>query len=87
MVARPGLGTINHTLLTLEAARVARALACAAVVLNPWPAEPDEIERSNRATIAELGGVSVSVLPRLSAPEPEALAEAGAGLPLEHWLG
>ena len=86
LVARPGLGTINHTLLTLEAAR-SRGLSVVGVVLNPWPAEPDEIERSNRATIAELGGVSVSVLPRLSAPEPEALAEAGAGLPVEHWLG
>jgi dethiobiotin synthetase len=86
VVARPGLGTINHTLLTLEAAR-SRGLSVAAVVLNPWPAEPDEVERSNRATIAELGDVSVTVLPRLTAPEPEALAAAGAELPVERWLG
>ena len=37
VVARPGLGTINHTLLTLEAARAA-GLRIAGVVLTPWPA-------------------------------------------------
>lgn len=34
IVARPGLGTINHTLLTIEAVR-RRDLAVTAVVLNP----------------------------------------------------
>jgi dethiobiotin synthetase len=85
VVARPGLGTINHTLLTLEAAR-AGALRIAGLVLNPWPAEPDQIERSNRETIERLGGVRVSALPELEAPDPEALAAAGAALPLEDWL-
>ncbi len=36
LAARPGLGTINHTLLTLEAARAAD-LEVLAVVLTPWP--------------------------------------------------
>src|SRR6202042_437706 len=39
VAARPGLGTINHTLLTLEAARAA-ALSVAGVVLTPWPRAP-----------------------------------------------
>jgi dethiobiotin synthetase len=85
VVARPGLGTINHTLLTLEAAR-GRGLRVAGVVLNPWPDEPGEIELSNRSTIEELGGVTVSVLPRLERPDPEVLAVAGARLPLADWL-
>jgi dethiobiotin synthetase len=34
IAARAGLGTVNHTLLTLEAAR-RRGLAVAAVVLSP----------------------------------------------------
>ena len=51
VVASPGLGTINHTLLTIEAARAA-GLEVAAVVLTPWPQEPTAIERSNRETIA-----------------------------------
>ena len=44
IVARPGLGTINHTLLTIEAARSA-GLTVAAVVLTPWPSSPDAIAR------------------------------------------
>jgi dethiobiotin synthetase len=69
VVASPGLGTINHTLLTLESARAA-GLEAAAVVLNPWPEEPSEIERDNRETIAELGEVPVLVLPRLDLNDP-----------------
>jgi dethiobiotin synthetase len=64
VVAPPGLGTINHTLLTVEAARAA-GLAVAAVVLNPWPAEPSAMERSNRETIEALGEVPVLTLPHL----------------------
>jgi dethiobiotin synthetase len=82
IAARPGLGTINHTLLTVEAARAA-GLRVAAVVLTPWPAEPTAMERSNRATIERLGGVPVSDLART---RPDALAETGAALPLEDWL-
>jgi dethiobiotin synthetase len=85
IAARPGLGTINHTLLTLEAARAA-GLRIAGVVLTPWPQAPDAIARSNRETIERLGKVSVSVLPELSGPAPAALAAAGAGLPLDEWL-
>jgi dethiobiotin synthetase len=69
IVAGPGLGTINHTLLTLEAARAA-GLEVAAVVLNPWPEEPGEIERNNRETIAELGQVRVETLPQLDLGDP-----------------
>jgi len=85
IVARPGLGTINHTLLTLEAARAA-GLRVLGVVLNRWPREPGAIERSNRETIERLGGVQVSPFPSVRAPDDEALARAGGGLPLEDWL-
>lgn len=70
VVAGPGLGTINHTLLTLEAARNA-GLEVAAVVLTPWPEQPTEIERSNRETIARLGDVVVLTLPQLDLADPE----------------
>jgi dethiobiotin synthetase len=84
VAARPGLGTINHTLLTLEAARAA-GLYVAGVVLTPWPAAPDRALESNRATIAALGGAEVATLPQTALDVP-ALAAAGAGLPLERWL-
>jgi dethiobiotin synthetase len=69
VVASPGLGTINHTLLTLEAARAA-SLEVAAVVLTPWSAEPTEIEVSNRETIAALGGVPILTLHPLDLADP-----------------
>lgn len=85
IAARPGLGTINHTLLTLEAARSA-GLAVCGVVLTPWPAAPSVMERSNRDTIARLGGVEVATLPPVARADPALLADAGAELPLERWL-
>lgn len=85
LAARPGLGTINHTLLTLEAARSATLEICA-VVLTPWPGEPSTIERSNRTTIERLGGVEVEVLARVPRPDAAALAHAGEQLPWRRWL-
>jgi dethiobiotin synthetase len=69
IAAAPGLGTINHTLLTIEAAPTA-GLEVASVVLTPWPEEPTEIERSNRETIAALTGVDVQTLPPLDLADP-----------------
>jgi dethiobiotin synthetase len=69
VVASPGLGTINHTLLTVEAVRGA-GLEVRAVVLNPWPSKPDAMLESNRETIAELGQVRVEILPQLNLADP-----------------
>lgn len=85
VVAAPGLGTINHTLLTLEAAR-AGGLRVAAVVLTPWPGRPDAIERSNALTIAAGGRVEVVTLEHVPSPAPAALAAAAGGLPVRRWL-
>jgi len=81
VAASPGLGTINHTLLTLESAR-AGGLSVAAVVLTPWPEEPSAIERSNRETIEDLGPVRVEVLPQLDLNAPE----SWPGLDPSHFL-
>jgi dethiobiotin synthetase len=85
IAARPGLGTINHTLLTLRVARDA-GLEVLAVVLTPWPQQPSAMERSNRETIARLGAVEVQTLRRVAAPEPSELARAGEELPWRQWL-
>lgn len=69
VVAGSGLGTINHTLLTLESARAA-GLEVAAVVLTPWPEQPTEIESSNRETIASLGDIEVLTLPHFDLADP-----------------
>jgi dethiobiotin synthetase len=82
IAARPGLGTINHTLLTVESARAA-GLSVAGVVMTPWPDEPSAMERSNRTTVERLADVPVNGLPRTT---PDRLAEAGASLPVENWV-
>ncbi|GAA2419434.1 dethiobiotin synthase [Actinomadura vinacea] len=46
VVARPDLGTLNHTALTLEA-MAHRGVQLAGVVLGSWPDEPDLAMRSN----------------------------------------
>ena len=85
IAAQPGLGTINHTLLTIEAARAVGLTVCA-VVLTPWPREPSVLERSNRDTIARLGEVEVAALDRIERPHLSELAGAGARLPWREWL-
>jgi dethiobiotin synthetase len=69
IAASPGLGTINHALLTIEAARSA-GLVVASVVLTPWPASPSPIEQSNRETIETLGGVRTLILPQIDLDDP-----------------
>jgi dethiobiotin synthetase len=86
IAARTGLGTINHTLLTVEAARRAE-LRVLSVVFTPWPAEPSDMERSNWATVERLGEVAVCGLGRVDAPTTELLRAAGKRLPLRDWFG
>ncbi|MCO1337898.1 dethiobiotin synthase [Kocuria polaris] len=50
VVARAGLGTLNHTELTLEGA-AARGVPVAGVVLGAWPAGAGHIEESNADTL------------------------------------
>jgi dethiobiotin synthetase len=85
VAARPGLGTISHTLLTLEAARAA-GLDVLAVVITPWPDEPSAMERSNRETIERMGAVEVHTIGPLASGLPGDLAAAGETLPLARWL-
>jgi dethiobiotin synthetase len=70
VVAPPGLGTINHTLLTVESARSV-GLKVAAIVLDPWPEDPTPIETDNRETIAALSGIEVLSLPHLDLAHPD----------------
>jgi dethiobiotin synthetase len=85
IAARPGLGTINHTLLTLQATRAAD-LDVRAVVLTPWQQKPSTLEQSNRETIARMGEIEVLGLAPISHPKRTELAQAGAELPWRQWL-
>jgi dethiobiotin synthetase len=58
IVARAGLGTINHTLLTVAEARRC-GLAIVGVVLNGYGRAPDRSEETNAELIEELADVPV----------------------------
>ena len=71
IVARASLGTINHTLLTLEVAKNA-GLEVLGVVLNGRSAKPTLAERTNPQVIERLGDVPIlGMIPRLPVPSPE----------------
>ncbi|TRW83264.1 ATP-dependent dethiobiotin synthetase BioD [Mycolicibacterium sp. 018/SC-01/001] len=61
IVVAAGLGTLNHTALTLEAL-AARDVSCAGVVIGSWPAQPGVAEADNRDALARLAPV-VAALP------------------------
>jgi len=58
VVARPGLGTLNHTLLTLDALK-SRKLPVAGVVINSSSDEQDASTRTNPDLIRRCSGVPV----------------------------
>lgn len=64
IVARPGLGTLNHTALTIEAAR-ARHLEIEGIVLCGWPDHPDLATRTNPAQLARHAPL-LGVIPHLA---------------------
>jgi dethiobiotin synthetase len=73
LVARSGLGTLNHTLLSLEALR-RRGLAVLGLVLN------GPLHADNPRTLEELGGVPVLLeLPPLDPLDAAALAACWQG--------
>ena len=59
MVTTPGLGTLNHTALTLEAL-ASRGLALAGLVIGSWPGSPGLAERSNIGDLESLAGGPLS---------------------------
>ena len=83
VVTEPGLGTLNHTALTLEA-MAHRGLELAGVVLGTWPLEPDLACRSNvrdLETLAArpLAGAMPAGAGTLDAAEFLLVARAGLG--------
>jgi dethiobiotin synthetase len=82
VVTTPGLGTLNHTALTLEALSTRRRPA-AGVVIGAWPAEPGLTERANLTDLAVITGQPLAgVLPAGAARlgQGDFLAAARAGL-------
>lgn len=83
VVARDALGTLNHTLLTVEAAR-RRGIEVAAVVLNATGPEPSPLEHRHELSRWLPEAVPVyGPLPWLPAASDDQLADALAGVGLD----
>jgi dethiobiotin synthetase len=79
LVARSGLGTLNHTLLSLEALE-RRGIPVLGLVLNGPP------HADNPRTLEQLGGVPVRAqLPPLQPPSAAALAQQWQQQLARHW--
>lgn len=89
VVCRPGLGTINHTLLTIFAART-MDLPIAGFLVNGMPETPDESEKEAPHALASLASADLlGVLPWKDGDErsrTEALASEIEALPTLPWL-
>jgi dethiobiotin synthetase len=53
VVATAGLGTLNHTALTVESL-TSQGISCAGLVIGTWPVRPGVVETSNRSALARL---------------------------------
>jgi dethiobiotin synthetase len=61
VVCEAGLGTLNHTALTLEASEH-KGISCAGLVIGSWPENPGAAEAFNRGALEDLAPVR-AVLP------------------------
>jgi dethiobiotin synthetase len=89
VVARPSLGTINHTLLTIFAARTME-LPLAGFLINRMPAQPNVAEEDAPHQLAKLASADLlGVLPDVAGSveaKVEQLATVIAALPTLPWL-
>ncbi|WP_175987813.1 dethiobiotin synthase [Bacillus sp. Marseille-Q1617] len=83
LVARAGLGTINHTILSVMALKL-RNIQIAGIILNRvTPRELPEIEEDNKRMLEKLSGVPiVGTFPFINEEEME---ELDVGYILEKW--
>jgi dethiobiotin synthetase len=85
VVVSAGLGTLNHTALTLEAL-TAQRIPCAGLVIGAWPADPGPAELTNREALACMAPLR-AVLPAGAAALPsDEFAQMSAGGIDRDWL-
>jgi dethiobiotin synthetase len=90
VVAKSGLGTINHTVLTVKAALAAN-LRVAGVILNRYPDNPGLAEETNPGVIEALTGVPIlgrlPEVPNLTSPAGRKVFLAAISVIAEKLLG
>jgi dethiobiotin synthetase len=87
VVAAAGLGTLNHSELTVRALAAA-GVRCAGLVIGSWPAAPDLAAQCNRSELPEVTGVGVvGVIPEGTGRwDPERFADTAPSWFLPDWV-
>lgn len=85
LIVAPGLGTLNHTTLTLEAL-AAQDVPCAGLVIGAWPAAPGTAERGNRDALARLAPLRAALPAGSAGLSPEAFAELSSAAFDRDWV-
>ena len=85
VVATAGLGTLNHTALTLESL-AAQKVPCAGVVIGSWPARPGAVEISNRSALARLAPLRAVLPDGAGSLDTDAFAAMSARVFDRSWL-
>jgi dethiobiotin synthetase len=76
VVTRPGLGTLNHTALTVEVVR-ARGLPLAGIVIAGWPAVPGVVELTNLERMGRMAPI-LGVVPHVDGLDTSVVDAPGA---------
>ncbi len=85
VVARAGLGTLNHATLTVESL-VAWGIPCAGLVIGSWPSEPGPAETSNREALVRIAAVRAALPAGAGMLAPRAFAELSADAFPADWV-
>lgn len=89
IVTHPGLGTLNHTLLTTFAARTME-LELSGLIINRMPGNPGDVEREAPHLLASLASADlIGVLPEVAGSDREktvSLAGEIDKMPAYQWL-
>jgi dethiobiotin synthetase len=85
VVVSAGLGTLNHTTLTLEAL-AAQRIPCAGLVIGSWPADPGPAELTNRETLAAMAPLRAVLPAGAAALPPDQFEEMSAAVIDRDWL-
>ncbi|PIB73291.1 dethiobiotin synthase [Mycolicibacterium brumae] len=85
VVVRAGLGTLNHTELTLEALGH-RGIRCAGLVIGSWPDDAGATERDNLAELGELAALRGRLPAGVGALDAERFGECALASLDHDWL-
>lgn len=85
VVCAAGLGTLNHTALTLEAL-AHKGLSCAGLVIGSWPADPGRAEAYNRGALERTAPLRAALPAGSAALSPDEFAAMSARAFDPAWL-